>query len=164
MRLALRFYLLFILIQSFPVFGQNDTYLRITKVNGTYHKSIKLPANLRIVNQEEEYIKFRLDSIRNGIFYGNNDSIPLSEIKVIHLRGVKEFIKYTSLTACVAITFGATYFTIYAFNYPVVLDGGNEIYKYLGLGYMTTFSALGTSIYLYPRTRFNVLRYSFQTN
>ncbi len=171
MKHLLTYLIILFLLQSITLLGQNSTTLRIRKVNGSYQKTIKLPVTLRIKKQNEEVILFRLDSISNGYFYGNNgkDSIFASDIKIVNLRGLNEVIKYTSIVACAAITLGATYFTIYAFNYPVVMCDGdgicnNAIYKYIGMGYMATFGALGTTIFLYPRTRFKTTKYNFQTD
>lgn len=157
--------------KSIALLGQNSNTLKIDKINGSYHKTIKLPVTLRILKQNEEVVLFHLDSIGNGYFYGNKgkDSILTSDIAIVNLRGLKEIVKYTSIAACAAITFGATYFTIYAFNYPVVICDGdgtcnNEIFKYIGMGYMATFGSLGTTLLLYPRTRFKTSKYTFQTN
>ncbi len=140
--------------------------LKIAKVNGSYHKTIRLPVNTRILKQDGQAVVLRLDSIGNGYFYGNKgkDSVAFGDIKIVNLRGLKEAIKYTALGACVAITIGATYFTIYAFNYPVVKHLDNEPFKYVGMAYMTIFASLGTTVYLYPKTRFTVSKYEFRTD
>lgn len=162
--------ILWFFLKASTLLGQNSTFLKIAKINGSYHKSIKLPVSLRIVKHNDEVILFRLDSIRNGYFYGNkgNDSIIASDIKIVNLRGLKEVVKFSSIVTCAVITIGATVFTIYAINYPVVQCDGdgncnNEIYKYIGMGYLSTFGALGTTIYFYPSTRFKTSKYSLQT-
>jgi hypothetical protein len=164
MKPILTYIVLILTLLTNPLLGQNNRTLRITKINGSYKKVIKLPVNLRLLKQNGESIIFRLDSIRNGYFYGNNDSISLSDVHIVNLRGTKEVVKYTSIAVCTAITIGATYFTIYAFNYPVHTEGNNEIYKYIGMAYMAAFGSLGTTIYLYPRTRFRTTKYMFQTD
>ncbi len=166
MKNTLPYFILFVLVCATPVFGQNLATLKIVKTNGLYTKTIKLPANIRIVKHNQQVVHLKLDSINNGNFYGNNgnDKILLTDIKTVTLSGLKEVIKYTAVAACAAITIGAACFTIYAFNYPVVIDGNNDPYKYVGMGYMATFGALGTTLYLYPRTRFKTSKYTFQTN
>lgn len=164
MKPTLTFIILILTLLTNPLIGQNNRTLKISKINGSYNKIIKLPANLRLLKQNGESIIFRLDSIKNGYFYGNNDSISFSDVQIVNLRGIKEVVKYTSIAVCAAITIGATYFTIYALNYPVVTEGNNEIYKYIGMAYMATFGSLGTTIYLYPRTRFKTTKYLFQTD
>jgi hypothetical protein len=66
------------------LWAQNASKLTIKKIKGSYHNTIKLPADLRIVKYDEDRILLKLDSISNGYFYGNKgqDSILISEIKV----------------------------------------------------------------------------------
>ncbi|MBP9186189.1 MAG: hypothetical protein KBG11_03760 [Bacteroidia bacterium] len=166
MKNILPYFILFVLVCATPVFGQNLATLKIVKTNGLYAKTIKLPANIRIVKHNQQVEHLKLDSINNGYFYGNNgkDSILLTDIKTVNLSGLKEVLKYTAVAACAAITIGVACFTIYAFNYPVVIDGNNNQFKYVGMGYMATFGALGTTFYLFPRTKFKTCKYTFQTN
>ncbi len=153
------------------LWAQNATQLTIKKIKGSYHDTIKLPANLRIVKHDEDRILLKLDSISNGYFYGNKgqDSILVSDIKAINTRGLKEYIKYPIAATFTAISFGAAVFTIYAFNTPVaVCDGNggcnNEIYPFIGMGYMGTFGLLATTFYLLPKTKFSSRKYHFYTN
>ncbi len=154
------------IFQTTVLFGQKMPVMKIEKINGSYSKTLKLPVDARILKYNDEVIVLSLDSIKNGYWFGNKgkDSVAIGDIKIVNLRGLKEIIKYSSVTACAVITLGATYFTIYAFNYPVVIDGNNQLFKYIGLGYMATFGSLGTTLYLYPRTRFNKSKYKFQTD
>jgi hypothetical protein len=153
------------------LWAQNASKLTIKKIKGSYNNAIKLPADLRIVKYDENRILLKLDSISNGFFYGNKgqDSILISEIKAINTRGLKEYIKYPIAATFTAISFGAAIFTIYAFNYPLdKCDGNggcnNEIYPFIGMGYMGTFGLLATTFYLLPKTKFNSRKYNFSTN
>lgn len=165
MKLNITCCLLFI-SQSATLLGQKPTEFTIQKTIGSYTKTLKLPINLRILKNNEQIVLLRLDSIKNEYWYGNKgtDSVHLSEINTINLRGAKEIIKFTSLTVCAASALAATAFTIYAFNNPVVIDGDNNGYKYVGMGYAATFATIGTALYFYPRTRFNTTKYKFHTH
>lgn len=165
MKLHFTCLMLFINLTTY-LFGQKATVMTIQKISGSYTKTLNLPIDTRILKYNDHVVLLRLDSIKNGYWYGNNgkDSVVTKEINIVNLRGPKEILKYTSLTVCTASTLAATFFTIYAFNHPVVIDGSNENYKYVGMGYMAIFGALGTTIYFYPRTRFNTNNYKFQTH
>lgn len=148
-------------------FGQ-PAVLKITKIKGTYQKSIKLPANTRIVKHNGDLLILSIDSIANGYFYGNKgkDSIALSDIKLVNQRGVKEFVKYTAVATGAAITLAATIFTISTLAGDAnVCDGNcnNDRLTYAGLGYMGFFGLITTGIYLYPKTRFKTNKYTFKT-
>ena len=54
-------------------------------------------------------------------------------------------------------------------NYPLdKCDGNggcnNEIYPFIGMGYMGTFGLLATTFYLLPKTKFNSRKYNFSTH
>ncbi|MDP3929070.1 MAG: hypothetical protein Q8R57_08600 [Bacteroidota bacterium] len=146
--------------------AQNVERLFIKKIKGSYQKEITLPTSLRVLTINESIHIFSLDSIRNEYFYGNlgKDSIAISSIEAINLRGIKEFIKYSAITFCGLVSTGAGVFTIVAINGPIYkceVNCNNDINKFIGMGYLTAFGSLGTFIFHYPRTRFKPKKYTF---
>lgn len=137
--------------------------LQITKKNGSYHKSIKLPVNMRIVTNNDNDLIMRVDSITNGYIYSNSgiDSFAIKNVNRVHLRGIKEILKYTGVITCAVITVVALWFTNEAIHDRVAKDVNNDVFILPGLIYAGTFATMGTLIYLYPKTRFPVQKYDF---
>ncbi len=143
--------------------AQQKRFLFIEKKNGSYHKTIHLPANIRVVMNNRISIIIRADSITNDYIYSNQakDSLAIKNVRSIHLRGMKEIIKFTGVLACAVITGVALWFTNQAAHGRVATDIDNSKFILPGLVYAGTFASLGTIIYLYPKTRFPVRKYNF---
>lgn len=153
------YFMIGMLLLSTCLFAQTQSHLSINKINGSWHKTIPLPVSLRVITHDEDVIILRVDSITNTCFYGNKgeDSIPLSDIATINLRGRKEVIKYAAVAVC-----GLGVFQ----NIPVVTFGlyrNDDRFIYIGLAVVATFASLGTILYFHPRTRFHTTHYTFRT-
>lgn len=154
------------LIICYNSFGQNNYYVKIDKIKGSYTKTLKLPLNIRIITKYDQSLIFNLDSISNGYFYGNygRDSMAINEIKTIHIRGIREWVKYPLIAACAVMTSGLALLIWHSFYYTLFVDGSyNELvgFRYATAAYAASFASIGIVLYHYPRTRFRIKKYSF---
>lgn len=154
------FFLIAILLHTTSLFAQKQSTISIEKINGSYHKTFELPLNTRIVTHDGEVTVLHLDSITDSCFYGNRgqDSIAISNIATVNLRGTKEVLKYAAVALCGIIVIQ---------NIPVVSYGlyrNDRQFTYIGLSIVTTFASLGTYVFFHPKTRFPTSKYKFQAN
>ena len=160
MKEHMRFFLIAVLLQTTGLFAQKQSTLTIEKINGLYQKTFALPLNIRIVTHDGEVTVLHLDSIADSCFYGNRgeDSIAISDIATVNLRGRKEVIKYAAMALCGVIVLQNT--PALAFG----LNRNDERFIYIPLGIVTTFASLGAVVFFHPKTRFHTNKYKFQAH
>lgn len=144
-------------------FAQSNTILKIQKANRHHSKSIKLPIKVRVKKTNSEIVKFQLERINDGYWYGNQGKVRIAnkDIEAVNITGMKETIKYTAFILSTTVSVGGFFIMTHA--------SGNSAYQtptgtsLLGAAYLVVFTPISILIYNYPRTRYKTAKFSFYT-
>jgi hypothetical protein len=153
--------LVFVVFNMPNLLAQEVQFLQIKKNSGRTVRTIKMPLKVRIRKTNFEIVKFKLDSIKNGIWYGERGRyrIAITDINAVNIPGIKETIKYSASTLSAMLALGGFFLMTHAYgNSNYETPTGTSL---MGAGYMIICTPISILIYNYPRTRYKTARFEF---